>query len=329
MDLIHEDSNHAMLGAIDRYELDLAFGSDENDFECTMAISDHCCSIGDYLAMQDVVNGHVKYTEYGGRIDGVCVDTGKETVTYSGRTWQGILSKKIVCPDDGQDYLVLSGDANEVLGFLIQRIGVGDLFETPSEKAGITITSYQMDRYIDAYTGMRKMLKCAGAKLVMYYREGKVHLSAVPLVDYSQDEEWDSDQMNFQISSNERPVNHLICLGKGDLSERMVRHLYMDVRGNISETQTFFGVDEVTETYDYSNVESEEALITGGTQRLQETWAAANTLETDFENNTEYDVGDIVGARETITGVTIKRDIVKKILKVNSSGINVECQIGE
>lgn len=66
MDLIHEDSNHAMLGAIDRYELDLAFGSDENDFECTMAISDHCCSIGDYLAMQDVVNGHVKYTEYGG-----------------------------------------------------------------------------------------------------------------------------------------------------------------------------------------------------------------------------------------------------------------------
>lgn len=60
MDLIHEDSNHAMLGAIDRYELDLAFGRDENDFECTMAISDHCCSIGDYLAMQDVVNGHVK-----------------------------------------------------------------------------------------------------------------------------------------------------------------------------------------------------------------------------------------------------------------------------
>lgn len=162
MDLIHEDSNHAMLGAIDRYELDLAFGLDENDFECTMAISDHCCSIGDYLAMQDVVAGHVKYTEYGGRIDGVCVDTGKETVTYSGRTWQGILSKKIVCPDDGQDYLVLSGDANEVLAILIQRTGLGDLFETSGEKAGITITSYQMDRYIDAYTGMWKMLKCAG-----------------------------------------------------------------------------------------------------------------------------------------------------------------------
>ncbi len=329
MDLIHADSNHAMLGTLERYELDLAFGSDENDFECTMAISDHCCSTGDYLAMTDVVNGHIKYTEYGGRIDGVSVDTGNETVTYSGRTWHGILAKKILCPDAGQDYLVLSGDANEILAFLIQRIGLKDLFEASSEKAGITITSYQMDRYIDAYTGIRKMLKCAGAKLAMYYGDGKVHLSAVPLVDYSQDEEWDSDQMNFQISSNERPVNHLICLGKGDLSERMVRHLYMDAQGNISRTQTFIGVDEVTETYDYSSVESEDELISGGTQRLQETYAAANTLEADFESNAEYDIGDVVGARETITGVTVKRDIVKKILKVNSNGISVECQIGE
>lgn len=329
MDLIHEDSNHTMLGTLERYELDLAFGSDENDFECTMAISDHCCNTGDYLAMTDVVDGHIKYTEYGGRIDGVSVDTGNETVTYSGRTWHGILAKKILCPDARQDYLVLSGDANEVLAFLIQRIGLKDLFEASDQKAGIAITSYQMDRYIDAYTGIRKMLKCAGAKLTMYYRNGKVYLSAVPLVDYSKDEEWDSDQMNFQISSNERPVNHLICLGKGDLSERMVRHLYMDAQGNISRTQTFIGVDEVTETYDYSSVESEDELISGGTQRLQEAYAAANTLETDFESNAEYDVGDVVGARETITSVTVKRDIVKKILKVNSNGISVECQIGE
>ena len=63
MDLNHVDFNHRMIGVIDRYELDLAFGSDENDFECTMAISDHCCSTGDYLAMTDVVDGHIKYTE--------------------------------------------------------------------------------------------------------------------------------------------------------------------------------------------------------------------------------------------------------------------------
>ena len=135
--------------------------------------------------------------------------------------------------------------------------------------------------------------------------------------------------MNFSISNNHRPTNHLICLGKGDLKERMVRHLYMDAKGNVSKTQTFFGIDEVTESYDYSSVESEEELINSGTERLQEAYSEANTLETDFENNVEYDIGDIVGARENITGVKVTRDIVKKIVKVNNNGISVECQIGE
>lgn len=103
----------------------------------------------------------------------------------------------------------------------------------------------------------------------------------------------------------------------------------MDAKGNVSKTQTFFGIDEVTESYDYSSVESEEELINGGTDRLQESYAAANTLETDFENNAEYDIGDIVGARENITGVKVTRDIVKKIVKANNNGISVECQIGE
>ena len=48
-----------------------------------------------------------------------------------------------------------------------------------------------------------------------------------------------------------------------------------------------------------------------------------------IENNAEYDIGDIVGARENITGVKVTRDIVKKIVKVNNNGISVECQIGE
>lgn len=96
MELIHADANHVMLGTLERYELDLAFGSDENNFECVMVISDYCCRTGEYLAMQDVVAGHVKYTEYGGRIDGVSVDTGNETVTYSEGPGTGFWQKSCV-----------------------------------------------------------------------------------------------------------------------------------------------------------------------------------------------------------------------------------------
>lgn len=139
-------------------------------------------------------------------------------------------------------------------------MGLEELFEADSTDSQITIKSYQMDRYIGGYTGIRKMLKAAKAKLKMIYKSGKVQISAVPLVDYSQDEEWDSTQISAQISKNDFPTNHVICLGKGDLRDRKVIHLYQDAKGNVSKTQTYYGVEEVTEIYDNANTESEDEL---------------------------------------------------------------------
>ena len=161
---------------------------------------------------------------------------------YSGRTWHGILEGKVLCPDAGQDYLVLSGEANTVLSGLITRMGLGTLFEAEDTDSKITIKSYQMDRYIGGYTGIRKMLKAVKAKLKMIYKSGKVQISAIPLVDYSQDKEWDSTQISAQISKNDFPTNHVICLGKGELKDRKVIHLYMDAKGKVSKTQTYFGL---------------------------------------------------------------------------------------
>lgn len=89
-----------------------------------------------------------------------------------------------------------------------------DMFEVSDVDSGIIIASYQMDRYIAGYTGIRKMLKNANAKLKMHYKEGKVEMQAIPLIDYSKDEEWDSTQISATVSKNDIPVNHIICLGK-------------------------------------------------------------------------------------------------------------------
>lgn len=329
MDLIYTDTNRTDVDIMSPYELDMAFGRDENDFECTIAIEDHCCEPQCCIYMSSANDGKNKWTEIGGIIDKIKLNTGSGDVTYSGRTWHGILGGKVLCPDNGQDYLVLSGDANEVLAFLIQRTGLGDLFEASSEKAGIKITSYQMDRYIDAYTGIRKMLKCAGAKLTMYYRGKKVHLSAVPMVDYSQDEEWDSTQISAQIGKNDFPTNHVICLGKGELKDRTVIHLYQDMRGNVSKKQTCFGIEEVTAIYDNANTESEEELEQKGQELLEDAFAAANAMDVTFKSDENYDIGDYVGTKEYYTGIQIREEITKEIVKVNSSGISVECQIGE
>ena len=276
MDLIYADENRIDQGVMDAYELDMAYGSDENNFTCTIDRGSHCCTEGFFL--------YVEGEEYGGIVDKVKVNTEKAEITYSGRTWHGILEKKIICPEDGQDYAVFDGEANKVLQTIIDRIDLGDLFEASTEDTGIQIQAFQMDRYIDAYTGICKMLKDADAKLNIIWKNKKVVLSAQLRQDYSQDEEFNTAQVDFTIEKNYRPVNHIICLGQGDLKNRAVIHLFCDENGGIQPYATkdiplqdsdyilgtsrkvMDGEDEVVEILDYPNAEITENYILLSTQ---------------------------------------------------------------
>ena len=315
MDLIYMNSNMEDIGVLRDYEMDLAFGTDENNFECQISAASHCCEGGYFLYFEG--------TEYGGIIDGVEIDTALNEVTYSGRTWQGILNAKVLCPDDGKDYLVVSGEANAVLSSLLSRFSLTDLFEADTANSGITISKYQMYRYITGYDGIVKMLNSANAKLKVKFDGRKVILSAVKKQDYSQNEEFDSDLMDFRIKKKAKTVNHLICLGKGELADRTVVHLYADAEGNISQTQTQFGVDEYTAVYNYSSVETEEELIRSGTEQLEALWEQ-DEVSADFGADSDaYDVGDTVGAYDNITGLYISTEIKKKIVTIKNGQITV------
>ena len=264
MDLIYMTEKKVDIGVLNNYDFDLAFGVDENDFSCKIRLEDHCCKAGYML--------YIEGTEYGGVIDNISPDTDAKTVTYGGRTWHGVLENKILSPDTGEDYLYLSGEANAVLSALIVRMGLSDLFSASSNDSGIEIVNYSV-RYGTGYTEIRKMLYESGGKLQIVFLKGYAVLSAVPYVDYSQNEEWDSSQLVFQITKNYRPVNHLICLGRGDLKDRNVIHLFTDTNGGLqpyaltdnpvknadyildTSQQALFEEEEVAEVYDYSNAE--------------------------------------------------------------------------
>lgn len=309
------------IGVMLDYTFDLAFGIDENDFECNITIDNHCCEAGFYL--------YYEGTEYGGLIDTVKVDTAKGEITYSGRTWHGILDAKVIEPDAGEDYLALTGEANAVLGLLIDRMGLSGLFRASSEDTGINISNYRMNRYIAGYEGIRKMLKACGAKLKIVFKDGFVELSAKPIVDYSKDEQFDTDRIDFVVKKNSHPINHVICLGRGDLAEREVIHVYADKSGNISHEQSLTGIDEVSAVYDYPNAETSEELKQGGIEKIQEAWGS-NEINFDFNSNDEtYDIGDIVGARENVTGIEVDAEITKKIATINSNTITISYKVGE
>lgn len=315
MDLIYMNADKEDIGVMLDYTLDLAYGQDENDFECKIVRSNHCCQKGFYLYFEG--------TEYGGIIDDLGVDTEEDEITYYGRTWHGILNSKVLEPDAGEDHLILSGEANGVLGTLIDRMGLSDLFVASSDHSGITVSNYKMNRYVSGYDGIRKMLKVSGAKLNIIFKNGFVELSAKPYVDYSQDEQFDADQISFNIRKKGSPLNHVICLGKGDLSEREVIHVYTDSKGNISDTQLLTGILEVVAVYDNSNAESSEELRQGGIDMLREAWSS-DELDFNFNSDDEsYDIGDYVGAVEHETGTAIRTEITKKIVTIANGIVTI------
>lgn len=271
MDLIYADAGHKDIGILDAYFLDMAYGADENDFELTVDKNSHCCEAGYFIYAQG--------EEYGGIIDSVKVDTEKSEITYSGRTWQGVIESKIITPLQGDDFLILSGEANNVLQQLIHLIDLSSLFTASTADSGIDIANYQMERYISGYSGIAKMLRANDAKLKFKWQGEKVILWAEPRCDYSQDEEFDTSQVAFTLKKNYKPVNHIICLGQGDLKDRAVIHIFTDENGGIQpvaktdnplqdsdyilseDNKVLFGENEVAAVLNYSNAEIKKNYI--------------------------------------------------------------------
>lgn len=281
MDLIYTDKNRKDIGVLSDYELDEAFGKSENNFSLKISLSEHCMEPGCVI--------YAENTEYGGIIDTLNPNTKDSTLTYKGRTWHGILNSKVLEPNAGEDYLILSGEANSVLKEIITRLKLNDVFSVSEEDSGIEIIHYQCSRYSCAYDEIRKMLYEFMGKLTINCRMQTVLLSVSPLYDYSADEEWDANQLDFTIEKNYHPVNHLICLGSGDLKDRHVIHLFTDENGGIQpysfydnpyqdadyildkRNQILKEQEEVVEVYDYGNAQDavNYVLLTSKPQNWQ------------------------------------------------------------
>lgn len=320
MDLIYANKNKEDIGVLHNYKLDMAYGFDENDFELSVNITNHVCGEGFLI--------YAEGTEYGGVIRRIKVKTATDELVYKGDTWHGILTKKILEPPAGEDYLICNGEANAVLAQLIDTMGLSGLYRAAGNNSGLTISGYQMHRYTNGYDGIKNMLSSVDGKLNITFKNGFVELSANPLVDYSQNDEFDSSQINFDVEKNYKKTNHVICLGQGDLKEREVMHLYADTAGNISETQTQFGLDEVSAVYENVNAATAEELKNGGIEFLQKAWDS-DSLQVDFDANRVYDIGDIVGARENVTGIFVARPIIKKIVTIQNDEVKISHKVGE
>ena len=324
--LILADQNLRDIRPVIDADIDIAIGSDENDYEIMIRRDqwDKRYAYGNIF--------YIKNTEFGGIIGRKKINTAEDTISLYGRTWRGKMDKKIIRPPDGQDYRKVSGELNTVLNTLITE-QFNDYFVVSQNDTGVSVTNYQFDRYCTLLTGIVKMLKSVGYKLHIEYiqqergQPGYVELSAVPIMDYSEQIELSQDsRLNFTFDETKNGVNHLICLGKGELQDRQVVDLYVDQNGNIGKTQYYTGIQEVTEIYENTSSESDE-LEEKGREKLQELMNFTS-FSMDVEAlKLEIEIGDIIGGRDYVTGMYAAKPIAKKIYKMSGGTASLEYEI--
>lgn len=305
MDLIVTDTNGTPSGSYASWTLDLAYGSGENDFDlrCPARLQPGC-------------RWWVDGTGWGGIVDDVktSVTGGEGELNYHGRDWHGLLASKILEPDKGKDYLTMSGTIGTLLRTVISRIGLQDII-TVTEGTSKT-ARWQFDRYCDAWSGLLKMLRASGLRLRITAAQNGVTVDAPPIT--AAGDLIDSDLIDFDATLASHPINHLICLGKGELKDRIVVHWYADQKGTLSHTQTIKGADERTSVYELSNADAAE-LETKGKTKLQEL-RDTGSIDVDVTDGIDLDVGDTVTGRDNTTGLQVTAEITKKIVKI-SDGI--------
>lgn len=315
MVLVVHDSTVGDIREIEEFELDIAFGSDENALKLE-ARAGEAPEEGQFV----FIDG----TEYGGVVDQASYEAGREasgSILCRGRTWHGILAGKRLLPDSGSGYLSVSGKAGDALASLIERMGLSGLF---SAAADDTSVSYTFDRFVDGYSGLKAMAKANGRKVVMRHKGGKVEISLPPAVDYAN--KVDSDLLDFTLTSVHRCINHLVCVGTGELENRAVVHFYADAAGNVSRTQSLFEVDEICALYDYSNADEAKLEEEGG-KKLRE-YQTQGSVEVDAHDDIDVDVGDIISARDNVHGKTVSATVVKKIVQVSRGVATYRYEVG-
>ena len=312
------------LGILKNYkEAEFSIG-DENDF---VIVQKSQAVNKEFLWYESQV--FIPGTEFGGIVKDVTSLTKSKTVKFMGDTWRGMLSKKIISPPLGQDYLTVSGELSEVVRKLLQE-HFGTWFVVPGESTGVTVT-YQFNRYVTLLEGLTSLLESVNYKLDIKYIQGApgeagyVEVSAVPINNYSEEEEYSQDcNIQMTVRDCQRGINHLICLGKGELKDRLRVDLFVQKDGSIGKVQYYKGFEERTDVYDYSSADAAD-LEEGGKKRLKEL-ADYKEFDMDIEK-ADLELGDIVSGRDHITGLHVAKPVIQKILKISNGKERIDYKL--
>lgn len=325
LDYIYTDADYNELGYLSHFDADVEigkYGISKNDFELTLSLDERnpLFTVGSLFYKEN--------TEFGGVVQQLKINTSDNTITLIGPTFRGLLEKEFVQPPNGSAYLTLNAEANICINTLIGD-RFGGLYTVDNVGASNINVRYDV-RDINLLQALEKALGASNARLCIRHQvDGKVHLCAEKISDKSSTLQYDNDyQIGMIVKTESKPYNHILCLGKGELLNRLRINLYLQTDGSWSESnQVYTGLDRKTYKHEDVNVEDRAELIKNATEKVADA-NESNTLDISFEAD-DAELFDIVGAKEKITGVSFKESITQKIIKISDGDISISYKVGD
>ena len=325
LEYIYTDANYNELGYLAHFDADIEIGKydvSNNDFELTLSLEDRdpLFTVGSLFYKEN--------TEIGGVILRLKINTSDNTITMIGTTFRGLLEKEFVQPPNGNAYLNLNAEANTCINTLI-----GDRFDslfTVDNVGASNINVKYNVRDINLLQALEKSLGASNARLCIRHQvDGKIHLYAEKINDLSDTLQYDNDyQIDMIVKTESKPYNHILCLGKGELLNRLRVNLYLQDDGSWSESnQVYTGLERKTYKHEDVNVESRDELTENAIEKVAEA-NESDTLEISFDAD-DAELFDIVGAKENVTGISFKEPITQKIIKISDGDISISYKVGD
>lgn len=325
LEYIYTDPNYNELGYLAHFDADIEIGKydvSKNDFELTLSLEDRdpLFTVGSLFYKEN--------TEIGGVIQRLKINTSDNTITMIGPTFRGLLEKEFVQPPNGNAYLNLNAEANTCINTLI-----GDRFDslfTVDNVGASNINVKYNVRDINLLQALEKSLGASNARLCIRHQvDGKIHLYAEKINDLSDTLQYDNDyQIDMIVKTESKPYNHILCLGKGELLDRLRVNLYLQSDGSWSESnETYKGLNRKTYKHEDVNVENHDELIKNAIEKVAEA-NESDTLEISFDAD-DAELFDIVGAKENVTGISFKEPITQKIIKISDDDIEISYKVGD
>lgn len=257
----------------------------------------------------------VEGTEWGGEIEGSIINIEENTITYTGRTWRGTLDQYVIEPPAGEDYKIVSGN----LATILRDLPMNPIIHV--EDTSYSTGTFQFARYIKTCNGVDALLKNVNLDLRATFSfsetalETSMNLTMArdlrSLIEVSQDY---NNKIRLRITRDGNTPKRLICLGSGELKDREVINLYADDDWDISQTPIpgAYPVD----VYDFSNADD---LLKDGIKKFTEVIGNHKQIDVTIDD-LDVKLGDIIGARDHLTGEYVSAEISRIVWKVENYG---------